>query len=50
MDVDQLKENLMKGKNFFMLQNNLDERILTYLKEKPPLCAGGGRSYKEATK
>ena len=41
IDVDQLTDNLMKIKNLFMVQNNLDERILTYLKEKAPLCAEG---------
>ena len=40
IDVDQLKENIMKIKNLFMVQKNLYERILTYLKEKAPLCAG----------
>ena len=39
MDVDQLKENIMKIKKLFMVQKNLYERILTYLKEKAPLCA-----------
>ena len=42
MDVDQHKDNLMKIKNLFMVKNNFYKITFTSLKEKAPLCAGGG--------
>ena len=41
MNVNQLKDKLRKIKTYVWCKNNINERILTHLKEKAPLYVDG---------